>query len=278
MSILNKKSLPSRHLRCASITESIPQNEFFRNNYNMSESKQASNDVAGRAKVFHLFPTLAKELQLMIWEAAVVPRVIEIILRPARSKSGDRNLVAQSRTENPGILGANQDSRYIALKHMEDAFTLNQCPGQTIYFNFKTDTLLMEEQEDLVWFSGKHDFFSQEGHDSLIEACKGIRYIAIGGIAISGTTRAHLAACHDLEIVYFEQPIINPHKSYFEYINDAGETTKQREYTARWMFENCFREVHQTVECHHPGGKPTTPRVIFLNGADWDELFYSDEE
>lgn len=79
--------------------------------------------------VFSSFQQLPCELRLMVWKAAMTPRLVAVIPRP-RSKSHDEARNRKKREISlirgiPALLAVNQESRYLALRHYTWRFTIN---------------------------------------------------------------------------------------------------------------------------------------------------------
>jgi hypothetical protein len=117
----------------------------------------------GKTRVlFTKFPNLPDELQVLIWEFAIVgagPRLVEIITRPLARKQPCQmeTEAAENATPKP-IWGITSDcpvpllllacymSYEIASKHYQKAFKLGGCQNlRETYFNFERDILYLTE-------------------------------------------------------------------------------------------------------------------------------------
>lgn len=79
--------------------------------------------------VFSRFQQLPCELRLMIWKAAMTPRLVAVMPKPIL-KSPDEARKRRNRETNllrgtPGLLAVNQESRYLALRHYTWRFTID---------------------------------------------------------------------------------------------------------------------------------------------------------
>lgn len=98
----------------------------------VGKSGTAKADHVGRrnsSMVFSRFQQLPCELRLMVWEAAMTPRLVAVIPRP-HSKSLDEARNRKNREISllrgiPALLAVNQESRYLALRHYTWRFTID---------------------------------------------------------------------------------------------------------------------------------------------------------
>ena len=139
-----------------------------------------------RLEDFHLFPNFPPELRDAIWKMSIVPRVItiknasqeKVKTRYMGSQTVYRTVVAaETKTPVPAILHACQDSRAIALK----AWTLEfeEQLGDPVYFNWKFDTLFMENWDDVLAFYGGPTNVKPYFHFDMEDVEKNLRHLVV---------------------------------------------------------------------------------------------------
>ncbi|KAG8164550.1 hypothetical protein KVR01_006468 [Diaporthe batatas] len=91
-------------------------------------AKSHAADHVGRRSggSFHRFQDLPAELRLMVWEAALAPRLVAVKPRlcPKKSEKAS-NLEISLLRGIPALLAVSQESRYLALRHYTWRFTID---------------------------------------------------------------------------------------------------------------------------------------------------------
>jgi hypothetical protein len=134
---------------------------------------------------FHFFPKLPWELRVMIWEQCIWPQVVIVknaCYEVQKQRCSDTYYLtivkAQAQGTTPAILHVNQESRGIGLKEWTEEFQPQF--NHSIYFNWKRDTLFMENTDALIaFYGGPYDGDFSFGNDmSRIE--KYLRHLVLG--------------------------------------------------------------------------------------------------
>jgi hypothetical protein len=100
------------------------------------------------ATSFHLFPLLAPELRLKVWQAACTPRILPIIYT---------NLTFTSTTPPPTLLSVSREARNEAQHIYKLSFATSTSPA-TIYFNPYLDTLYLPRHREMGYDDTLRDF------------------------------------------------------------------------------------------------------------------------
>lgn len=93
----------------------------------MSEADHIGKQNSGM--VFSLFPQLPYELRLLVWEAALTPRLVAVIPRPC-TKNRDETRYRTDREISllrgmPALLAVNKEARHVALRYYTWRFTVD---------------------------------------------------------------------------------------------------------------------------------------------------------
>jgi hypothetical protein len=99
-------------------------------------------------QAFHLFPLLAPELRLKIWQAACTPRILPIIYA---------NRAFTSTTPPPTLLSVSREARNEAQRVYQLFFATSTSPGK-IYFNPHLDTLYLPRYREMGYDDTLRDF------------------------------------------------------------------------------------------------------------------------
>lgn len=186
----------------------------------------------GHSKQHTTFSDLPAELRNMIWEGALVPRVI--ILNPRHRNAETDSPTRIDFNKIPGMLFANRESRLIALRHYDQRFTLTfservptQADGSTSRLMCQFPVIMSTLDE--VAFSRPQIRADIRGHDRLsisIDAAPGApepqieRFSLLGDkLMRPGVNTEHLAGLLNPKTPEWRSSMINFDRYTSRYID-----------------------------------------------------------